>query len=214
MNIQVCLTAGARLAAATILGIMSAAFAGEQIGPTHGIAEPDLLEEIHKKLQEKERSGELARLQREAIERSEQSAMTPKPVDGVVRTVMPRTFYWDPTVRVPQDIRDTSGNVIAQAGQTINPLDYVTLAQHLLFFDGRDEEQVVKAADLFRHYDGRVKPIMTGGNVRDLMQRWKAQVYFDQGGTLVAKLGIKQVPALVSQDGKRLRIDEIAVKRP
>ena len=41
------------------------------------------------------------------------------------------------------------------------------------------------------------------------MRRWKRPVYFDQHGQLVERLGIRHLPALVSQDGKRLRIDEI-----
>ena len=31
----------------------------------------------------------------------------------------------------------------------------------------------------------------------------------DQQGNLTTKLGIRQVPALVTQDGRRLRIDEL-----
>jgi len=36
-------------------------------------------------------------------------------------------------------------------------------------------------------------------------------VFFDQQGLLVRRLGIRQVPALVTQEGKRLRIDELKV---
>jgi len=51
--------------------------------------------------------------------------------------------------------------------------------------------------------------ILTGGSYLDLMRRWKRPVYYDQQGQLVEKFGIRHVPALVSQEGKRLRIDEI-----
>ena len=34
-------------------------------------------------------------------------------------------------------------------------------------------------------------------------------IYYDQQGALTGKLRIRQVPALVSQEGRRLRIDEI-----
>ena len=40
---------------------------------------------------------------------------------------------------------------------------------------------------------------------------WHVLVYYDQQGLLTRRLGITQVPALVSQDGLRLRIDELAV---
>jgi conjugal transfer pilus assembly protein TraW len=41
------------------------------------------------------------------------------------------------------------------------------------------------------------------------MRRWKQTVYYDQQGLLTARLGIRQVPARVTQDGRRLRIDEL-----
>jgi len=42
------------------------------------------------------------------------------------------------------------------------------------------------------------------------MQRWGTPVYYDQQGALTRRLGITQVPALVSQEGAQLRIDELA----
>jgi conjugal transfer pilus assembly protein TraW len=192
----------------TGIGIVSAA---EQIGPVHPIVEPDMLKEIQRVLREKERTGELAKLQKEAVERSKRSIENPPPVAGLMRADRYRTFYWDPTYRVPKTIRDTEGNVVAEAGKTINPLDYVSLSKHLLFFDGRDPQQVSKAFAIINHYEGRVKPILVGGPVADLTRQWRRQIYFDQGGTLVHKLGIKRVPSLVTQEGKKLRIDELEV---
>ena len=58
-----------------------------------------------------------------------------------------------------------------------------------------------------------MKPILTGGSYLDLMQAWQLPVYYDQLGMLTRRLGIRQVPALVSQEGKRLRIDELEVTR-
>ena len=185
--------------------------AAEQIGPVHPIAEPDMLQEIDRVLRAKERSGELARLQKEAIERSKRSVENPPPVTGLSRVEHRRTFYWDPTIYAPKTVRDTDGNVIVAAGTPVNPLDYVTLSKHLLFFDGRDPRQVAKAVALIKHYEGRVKPILVAGPVAELSRQWKQQVYFDQGGALVRKLNIVRVPSLVSQEGKKLRIDEVEV---
>ena len=177
----------------------------------HPITEPDMLQEIYRVLREKEKSGDLARLQNDAIARSKRSIENPRPVEGLGRVEKARHFYWDPTVRVQQTIRDPLGNVIAEAGQTVNPLDYVSLSRHLLFFDGRDPAQQKKAIALIKHYDGRVKPILTAGQPLELSRQWKLQVYFDQGGALVRKLAIERVPSLVSQEGKKLRIDELEI---
>ena len=185
------------------------ALAGEQIGPVHPIVEPDMLQEIYRVLKENEKSGELAKLQEEAIERSKRSIENPKPVKGLRKVEKARHFYWDPTIRVPKTIRDNEGNVIAEAGKTINPLDYVTMSKHLIFFDGNDNSQVKITKELMQKYNGTAKAIMVSGKPLDLSRQWQTQVYFDQGGALVRRLGIQRVPSLVSQEGKKLRIDEL-----
>ena len=98
---------------------------------------------------------------------------------------------------------------IVPPGTVINPLDTVTLSQALLFIDARDREQVARARKLVDERQGKVKVILTGGSYLDLMRRWQRPVFYDQQGNLTTKLGIRQVPALVTQDGRRLRIDEL-----
>ena len=56
---------------------------------------------------------------------------------------------------------------------------------------------------------GPIKLILTKGAPLALMEELKAPVYFDQGGFLVKKLGIHHVPAIVTQEKLRLRIEEI-----
>lgn len=170
-----------------------------------------MLEEIYRVLREKEKSGEIARHQQETVERTKKAIANPKPVEGIARAQKARTFYYDPTIVAQETIRDHEGRVVAPAGTKANPLDYVSMTKHMLFFDGRDADQVAKAAAITKHYGGRVKLILVAGPVMDLSKRWDQQVYFDQGGILVKKLGITRVPSLVSQEGKRLRIDELEV---
>lgn len=186
--------------------------AAEQIGPVHPIVEPDMLQEIYRVLNEKQKSGEMAKLQQEAVERGKRSIENPRAVQGLRRVEKARVFYWDPTVRVPKTITDPNGNVIAEAGKTVNPLDYVNLPQNMLFFDGSDHAQVAMAKSLMKHYDGQMKAILVNGQPLEMSRQWKIQVYFDQGGSLVRKLGITRVPSLVSQEGKKLRIDELEVR--
>jgi len=187
------------------------AHAAETVGPTYSITEPDMLEEMQAKLKDMEKSGRLKELQAEAIKRSEGHIEAPNPVKGLTRTITAKTYYFDPSYVVPSTITTPSGQVIGQAGQRINPLDYVPMSKHLMFFDGNDKEQISMAIRLMKRYEGRVKPILTSGRPLDLTKAWKQQVFFDQGGSLVKRFGIKQVPALVSQDNKRLRIDELEV---
>jgi len=182
-----------------------------RVGPVYPVAEPDLLKLIEARLKAKQESGELARIEREFLDRSRQTIESPRPVDGLARTRAPRTFHYDPSVTAQDPVRDHEGRVLVAAGTRVNPLDYVSLSNHLVFFDARDRAQTRKALDLHRLYQGRVRLILVGGSYIDFMRRHDMRVYYDQQGLLVQRLGIRQVPALVSQDGKRLRIDEIAV---
>ena len=70
----------------------------------------------------------------------------------------------------------------------------------------------VRARGLIDVYRGRAKPILVGGSYMDLMRSWKLRLYYDQEGVLVRKFGITAVPAIVSQEGQRLRIDEVLIK--
>lgn len=179
------------------------------IGPVYAISEPNLLDVILAKLRAAEASGLLGKLQREARAKVSREIREPAPVTGLMRTTRPRSFYYDPSIIVPYAITDAGGKVIFAPGTRVNPLDIVSLTTQLLFIDGRDPAQVARAQNIHEQHPGRLKLILTGGSYLDLMHRLHRPVYFDQAGSLTTKLGIHQVPALVSQDGKRLRIDEI-----
>lgn len=179
------------------------------IGPIYPIAEPHLLDDITARLKEKERSGELQRLQEQARVRAVAAIESPKPVSGVHRAMQARSYYFDPSVKLTQNVLDEQGHVLFAAGTVKNPLDVISMSKHLLFFDARDPRQVRLARELIDFYQGRVKPILVGGSYTQLMKKWRLSVFYDQQGTLTRKLGITAVPALVSQEGSRLRIDEL-----
>ena len=202
---------------ATLFVVLALALAadialGQQpAGPTYPIVEPDMLREIEALLKRKEATGELARIQKESIERSLRSIESPRPVEGLVRTARARTYLLDPSYTAASDITTPDGKQVVKAGTTINPLDYVAMPVVLLFFDARDPRQVARARALADHYKDRIKPIAVGGSWLELSRAWKRQVYFDQEGRLIGRFGIRQVPALVSQQGRSLRVDELEV---
>jgi len=181
------------------------------IGPTYPISEANLLEFIAQRLRDKQASGELDRLQAQARERGILAVRQPLPVAGLRTTQQPRTFYFDPSFTLDRNILDPQGHLMFAAGSRHNPLDVVSLSRRLLFFDARDARQVKRARELIQRYRGQVKAILTAGSYLDLMKAWRTPVYYDQQGVLTRRLGIAQVPALVSQEGKRLRVDELEV---
>lgn len=181
-----------------------------KIGTTYGVAEPDMLEWIEKRVAEKVASGEALRYQQQQAEKIERKLANPAPLVSVTKAARNRTLFYDPTYTVQENVTDDRGQILVAAGTTINPLDKVGLSRPLIFFDARDINQVAFAKRFIDQNEGLAKPILVAGSYFELMKRWNTPVYFDQQSALIRKLGIRHVPAVVVQDGKRLRIDEIA----
>jgi conjugal transfer pilus assembly protein TraW len=179
------------------------------VGPTYEIAERDLIEVMKDKFRRMEKSGELARVQENYKQKVIDAVEKPRPVHGVSSTETVRTFYVDPTWTLDRNVVDEQGKLLFPAGTKVNPLDYAPLTQYLLFFDQREKAQVAFARQFIEQSKARVKPILVGGEPLKLMRQWKREVFYDQGGVLSRKFLLKHSPAIVSQEGNRLRIDEI-----
>lgn len=178
-------------------------------GETFQILEENLLTVLQGKLSKLQSSGEFEKHQEQIREKIVKNIERPVAVEGLIRTKELRKFYYNPSITVPYDLKDHNGVVFHKAGTTINPLDSHHLKQPLLFVDADDSEQVNWVRNI---KDPLPKIILVKGAPFDLMKTIEAPVYFDQGGTIVKKLGIKQVPARVEQDDKKLLITEILIE--
>ncbi|MBA3814614.1 MAG: type-F conjugative transfer system protein TraW [Alphaproteobacteria bacterium] len=177
------------------------------------IEEIDPLEIIQQKLKVMEDSGELKKRNLELQEKARASVERPKPVEGITRATISRTFIFDPTYIVKEDLYDHKGRVFAKKGTKINPLENISLSQNLVFFDGDDEEQLDWVKEKLSK-NAEIKPIrliLVRGAPLKLAEEFEIPVYFDQGGILTTKLGIKHVPAFVSQVNLHLKIEEIVL---
>jgi len=178
------------------------------VGQTYKIAEPDMLEGFYAKLKQAEANGKMAEVEAQMKERFIAHANRPKGI-ALPRTQVHRVHYYDPTIVLSQDIVDHEGNVLWPAGTTVNPLDYTAMSQQWLFFNADDPEQTAWAHAYLKRHPYHVRPILTQGAVLELSEAWQTRLYFDQYGKYVEKFGIKTLPALIRQEGKKLRIDEI-----
>ena len=199
---------------ATALALMIATQArardyGQQ-GTVWPVAEPDLLQQIHSRLQHLEASGETARLNEALKRRTVARVNRPEPVTGITAASEARIWRFDPTITVERDIADDKGRVIMAAGTRVNPLDTVPLRAPLVFLDGDDPAQLAWAAQ--RYGRSRAKLILVRGAPLQLMKARQRRFYFDQGGKLVKHFGIRAVPAAVEQQGRVLVITEAPIK--
>lgn len=189
------------------------------VGVLSPIVEQDPIQLIQQKLKSLEDSGELERYQQELAQKAKATVERPKPVSGITRATQPRVFSYDPTYEVKEDIKDPLGRIIHARGTKVNPLETVNLSQELVFIDGNDVDQKTwffernQNPGIGHQNDDKVKLILVKGSPLALSEELQMPVYFDQGGVLVKKFGIQHVPALVSQEGLSLRIEEVALPR-
>ncbi|MCW2406886.1 conjugal transfer pilus assembly protein TraW [Sphingobium sp. B1D7B] len=181
-----------------------------QHGALFVVTEPDLLMSIQSRLKRLEADGSLERMNREMAERTERKVRRPDPVVGITKAQSLRSWTYDPAIVIEKDIKDTAGNVIVRAGQRANPLNFIQVRQALVFIDGDNREQLRWALASYTAENAKI--IMVKGAPLDAMTAHQRQFFFDQGGYLVDRFGIRAVPAIVTQAGKVMKVREGTVK--
>lgn len=169
-------------------------------GHTYPIQEQNILEYLHERLLSTT-NEELELFSKKQIERIRE----PKALNLPYATSY-RSFFYDPSITVKDDIKDHEGNIIVKRGTKHNPLDNCKLNNDLLFFDGTQESNILWANSIKGIW------ILIKGKPIDLEEQERRSVYFDQFGYLTSKFGIKKIPAKVSQDGKLLKIEEFPLE--
>ena len=177
-------------------------------GAVWPVEEPDLLDEIEKRLGNMKTSGELARVHREAAERARERIKAPTRVSGIAPAREHGTRLFDPSVEVEQDVFAPDGALIAARGTRINPLEKKPLTRDLLFIDGT---RAVEVAWALR----REKPsviVLLAGRPLDLTRTHGRAFFFDQGGRLARRFGLLATPSVVDAEGLLLRITEVPLE--
>ena len=198
--------------AAAWLALAAAPFAGPALakdlgvrGQTWAIAEPDLLTRIEARLSGMARTGELARLELDARSRARTRIEAPERIAGIAPARERRTWLFDPAITVERDIAAADGTVIAAAGTRIDPFARLPLTRDLVFVDGTRTVEIAWAL-------GHAKPakiIILAGRPLELARAHGRPFFFDQGGRLAARFGLRATPSLMTRDGALLRITEI-----
>lgn len=168
-------------------------------GHVFPIQEENILKVIEARLEK----IDLDKLNRELRDKTQKYVENPPAVKGITKATAQdkKVRYYDPTYTNPDDIYNHQGLLIAPKGKRVNPLEFTSLTQPLIFIDGDDDEQVSYA---LTHKDAKI--ILVKGSPLKLQRAHKRWVYFDQAGIITNKLGISEVPALVEQEGVMLKI--------
>ena len=182
-----------------------------QMGETWPVIESDLMAVIKARLDRAQASGTLDELNQRFAAKVQQRVLRPVPVSGISRAEVTRTWEFDPSIVVESDVRDHQGNLIAAAGQRVNPLAASALTKKLIFVNGDDADEVEWA--LQNGSDTSAKIIFVDGSPFELMKTHQRRFYFDQSGKLTSHFGISHTPALVEQSGEILHVTEQAISR-
>jgi len=123
-----------------------------------------------------------------------------------------RVVLVDPTVEYPDDIKDpTTNTVLIKSGTKINPFDKVRWIRTLVFFDGTSLAQMGWVQQYLKEHDAKfVKLIISDGDVQKVMEQLHQRVYWGSR-ILVDRMGVRAVPSVVSQSGRRIQVEEVAL---
>lgn len=177
------------------------------------VREQDMLELITQRLQGLQQSGQWDKTMGEFKQRVIENSLRPAPVEGLHRAEKYAQRWFDPSIRLTEDLKDNEGRVFAHQGELINPLKTVPFMQTLYFINGDDPDQI---AWMKRQVPETLmsKIILVRGSVPDTSAALDSRIYFDQNGVLSKRFGLTSVPARITPapSGERLNIETFPVK--
>ncbi|MFE8033259.1 TrbC family F-type conjugative pilus assembly protein [Thiohalocapsa marina] len=109
-------------------------------GPVEAISEPDMLEEIARRVA----ALDLAALREQALARYWTRAV----FEHLPAAREPRTRVIDPVIEAKADIALPDGTLLVRSGERLNPLDRLAFGLRLVVFDPTEPAQVRKAREL------------------------------------------------------------------
>lgn len=180
-----------------------------QHGPVWPIAEQNLLEVIFEHLRAREAAGDVDRLQQEMTDSTRAYVNRPHPVPGLISATEHRSFLFDPSITVQQDLADHQGRVFAERGQVVNPLDYSGFSKRIIVLDGDNAEQVAFALRDGDEFDTLL--VIVNGSPLDLAKTHSRRFWFDQDGVIVNRFDIEALPSVITREYPYMRIEEVPV---
>lgn len=177
------------------------------------VREQDMLQLITQRLQTLQTTGKWDQTMDEFKQRVIENSQRPVPVEGIKRAEKYEQRWFDPSIRLTEDLKDNEGRVFARKGEVVNPLKTVPFVQTLYFINGDDADQV---SWMKRQVPETLmsKIILVRGSVPETSAALDSRIYFDQNGVLSQRFGLTTVPARITPapSGERLNIETFPVK--
>ena len=209
MNIRNLKNLGIAILILTIPALLAGLYPSEvgTFGKVYKIVEPDFIDEME------QRAANLDASAFPTTKEMEDKVKNYQP-DNLVK--LPRAkkdsaFLVDPTYTLEFDIPDGKGGVIYPKGFTFNPLDYETMTVMIVVIDGSDPEQVQWFLNSPYSESLQVRLLLSGGNHWEVSKKLRRQVFYYMRW-VEDRLHLRNVPSIVSQEGRNIRVDEIFIE--
>lgn len=184
------------------------------LGPTRNIIERNLLEEIEDRLSRIDGDA----LKKKAVD----NFWNKRQFTRVPAASKTEEFYINPTVKVTKDIVNPNGDVLARAGDILNPLDAMPNNNTYILFNARDLNQLQWVDHHLKanQYTGIVM-LMTseldkddGWNHLSALRKHFSRELYLVPQELVDRFSISGLPAVVTTDNQKklLRINQYSLK--
>ena len=182
-------------------------------GDTVAISEPDLIETLKQRF----RTFDWASYKQEVRDSFWQKTS----FESLPEAKVDHTFWVDPSVTAPRDLRDAAGHVIVFQGQKVNPLESLPFHQRLIVFNPQSERQIGKVRDLFQKDPSRRNTLIAtemdrlgGWQTFENLQKVLGSRVFLLTPEIRKRFKLKSSPSVIEAEDHRLRIHEIGMEQP
>lgn len=173
-------------------------------GKLYEIAEEDMLSYVRRKAGEIDMRALRGSMERKLEESWARHSLVSLDVPSATQE---RVRYVDPSVNVRNPLRDHAGKIIFPAG-VVNPLDHVRLSKSILVLR---EDQVKRALEETNKRGKNPILLLTDGDIRRASSL-AGQMVYKATPFMLKRFKIEKVPSLVTQEGKKLRVEEKVLK--
>lgn len=181
-------------------------------GDTIVISEPDLIETLKERFRTFDWGSYKQEVRASFWQKTSFESLPEAKVD--------HTFWMDPTVTAPRDLRDPEGRVIVFQGQKVNLLDSLPFHQRLIVFNPQSERQIGKVQELLQRDPSRRNTLIAtemdrlgGWQAFESLQKALGSRVFLLTPEIRKRFRLKATPSIIESEEKRFRIHEIGMER-
>jgi len=125
---------------------------------------------------------------------------------GVPEVREKRVRYVDPGVTVSSPVYDHEGHVVSPPGR-LNPLEKIQLTKAIVVL----KESQLGIIPEIKNNHKNLLILLTDGNL-NRASTTLGQMVYRADRNILDRLGVEKVPSVITQDGERLRIEEVPIK--